>query len=158
LPFLQVTFKDLVEGLTASSAGEKATVASLRNKFGRYNPKGCLPISLRVLGATVGTDSDLSGHYTFKITDAKGKPIQSANAYKHGKEELMELGFPLHLLRQDTSCSALEEPPNLLDDHKQYWHIELKDLTHRVTTATDPVRAGPRGQSAQQDAALEPSP
>ena len=86
----------------------------------------------------------------------QGKHIQSANAYKHGKEELMELGFPLHLLRQDTNASALEEPPNLLDDHKQYWHIELKDLTHRVTTATDPVRAdrAKRGQSRRQPGRL----
>ena len=82
LAALQVAFKDLVEGLSARSADEKATVASLRNKFGRYNPKGCLPISLRVLGATVGTDSDLAGHYTFKITDAKASCSLAALAFE----------------------------------------------------------------------------
>lgn len=134
---VKIEFKDLVEGFRATKQAENAVVNKLKHKFNRYNSKGCLPISLRILGATVGSDSDLTGHYTFKIKDAKGNAIQSGNAYKHGREDLQELGYPLQLLRNETG-SALEEPPNLLDDHKQYWHIDIKDLTAGVEPARDP--------------------
>ena len=106
----------------------------------RFNPKGTLPVSLRVLAATVGAANDITSHFTVKLTDKGGKPIQSSHPLFVASSDTAchksDGGFPLHLLRQHTaaesSTAALEEPPNLLDDHKHYWHVSIADLTRGV--------------------------
>lgn len=139
-PSVKVNFKDIIEGMTARSADEKAVISSIRNKAARYNPRATLPISLRVLGAHVGTSNDVTPHYTFKITDARGRAIHTRNAYKHkGEATSADGGFPLFHLRCDPSGGALDEQPSLLEDHRQYWHVEMDQLTAGTEKATDPL-------------------
>jgi hypothetical protein len=115
-----VEFASLYAGLTSA----------IKTKVAKYNRRNTLPISLRVLGATVGMDKSkgLEDHFHFSLLDKSGKSLGArfAGADKSG------IGFPLHLLRHDSAASALEKPPSLLDDHRQYWHISLRDLVRDV--------------------------
>lgn len=119
----EIAFPSLYEGLTASMSEE------LRRKLRKYNPKATLPISLRVLGATVGANKSLGVEdlFAFRLLDKGDKSLGASFASSAGA-----IGFPLHMLRHDSSASALDKPPSLLDDHKQYWHIDLKDLIRDV--------------------------
>ena len=116
-----------------------------------FNPRGTLPIGLRILGATVGAHSDFTAHFGVKLLDANGKSIQTSHNVFSPPEggsdaKKTDVGFPLHLLRQhavsDGASSALEEAPDLLDDHKHYWHISLDDLEKGVTEFVDPTTGG----------------
>lgn len=117
----ELSFTSLYEGLTTSE--------DLRRKLRKYNSKATLPISLRVLGATVGANKSLGleDHFAFRLLDKGDKSLGASFASSDG-----HIGFPLHMLRYDASASALDKPPSLLDDHKQYWHIDLKDLIRDV--------------------------
>ena len=132
---VKVKFQQLLESVTGSGT------EGLRAKLTRYNPKGVLPISLQVLGATVGRDPHLANHFTFRVTDSLGKPIHSVRCYKNDGQRgaaVSTLGFPLHLLSNEPSASALTEAPALLEDHRHYWHIDLKDLHARTSPLIEP--------------------
>ena len=116
-----------------------------------FNPRGTLPIGLRILGATVGAHSDFTAHFAVKLLDANGKSIQTPHTvFSPGDggsvAKKTDVGFPLHLLRQhavsEGASSALEEAPDLLEDHKHYWHISMDDLEKGVTEFVDPTTGG----------------
>jgi hypothetical protein len=116
-----------------------------------FNPRGTLPIGLRILGATVGAHSDFTAHFGVKLLDANGKSIQTSHTVFSPSDggsgaKKVDVGFPLHLLRQhavsDGASSALEEAPDLLNDHKHYWHISMEDLDKGVTEFVDPSTGG----------------
>jgi hypothetical protein len=136
---VRITFDELVGGLTARTPEEKAVAAAVQSKFKQLNPRGSIPISLKVLAANVGTEKDMTAHYSLRVCDAKGKSIHNFNTYKHGRDDIKELGFPLQLVRGGHHDALGAGHHEVLDDHRKYWHIDLKNLTEETTQFVQPV-------------------
>jgi hypothetical protein len=99
--------------------------AGLAAKLSGYDPTKVVPISVRVLGTSLGS---LQDHCTLEVFDNKNKPLFTPWLNKHNSSDSHHSsGFPLFMLGRGRD-RILIQPPQLTDAHNQYWHASLDHL------------------------------
>ena len=99
--------------------------AGLAAKLSGYDPTKVVPISVRVLGTSLGP---LQDHCTLEVFDNKNKPLFTPWLNKHNSSDSHHSsGFPMFMLGRGRD-RILIQPPQLTDAHNQYWHASLDHL------------------------------
>jgi hypothetical protein len=138
-------FSDLA-GALSSGASEvnlrwsdivRATQESgLAAKLSGYDPTKVVPISVRVLGTSLG---GLQDHCTLEVFDNKNKPLFTPWLNKHNSSDSHHSsGFPLFVLGRGRD-RILIQPPQLTDTHNQYWHASLDHLDQGTSDFINPA-------------------
>ena len=112
------------------------------NKLASYDPTRTVPISLRVLGTSLG---EMERFCALEIYDASGKPLFSKFVTKHNTSDLViQSGYPLFMFYKGGNNTVMLNPPALTQEHRSFWSFNLDTLEKNTTTYTVP---GPNGES-----------
>lgn len=112
------------------------------NKLASYDPTRTVPISLRVLGTSLG---DMERFCALEVYDASGKPLFSKFVTKHNTSDLViQSGYPLFMFNKGGNNTVMLNPPALTQEHRSFWSFNLDTLEKNTTTYTVP---GPNGES-----------
>jgi len=121
--------------------------AGLAAKLSGYDPSKVVPISVRVLGTSLGP---LENHCTMEMYDAKGKPLFTQWLNKHNSSDSHHnTGFPLFMLNRGRD-RILIQPPELTPAHSQYWHASLDHLDQGTSDFVNPA-TGERFKIVRRD-------
>jgi len=151
-------FSDLA-GALSSGASEvnirwsdivRATAESgLAAKLSGYDPTKVVPISVRVLGTSLGP---LQDHAALEIYDNSkpAKPLFSSWMHKSNSADAHHSsGFPLFMLNRGRD-KVMIQPPQLTDAHSQYWHCDMSQLESGTSDFTNPA-TGERYKMVRRD-------
>lgn len=138
-------FKDLAGALAGKSSGVNlrwsdiiahAADGSAASKLSSYDPTRTIPISLRVLGTSLG---DAEKHCSIEVYDNTGKPMFSRFIGKtNGADVGHTMGYPLFLAKKGGHNRIMFNPPKLSDDHKNFWSFDLGVLDRNSETYRNP--------------------
>lgn len=110
--------------------------SGLAAKLSGYDPTKVVPISVRVLGTSLG---DLENHCTLEVYDAKNKSLFTPWLNKHNSSDSHHsTGFPLFMLNRGND-RILVQPPELTAAHNQYWHSSLDHLDQGTSDFENPA-------------------
>jgi hypothetical protein len=123
--------------------------AGLAAKLSSYDPTKVVPISVRVLGTSLGP---LENHAVLEIYDNSKppKPLFTNWLNKHNNADSHHnTGFPLFMLAKGRD-KILIQPPQLTDSHSQYWHCDLGQLEQGTSDFVNPA-TGERFKIVRRD-------
>jgi hypothetical protein len=123
--------------------------AGLAAKLSSYDPTKVVPISVRVLGTSLGS---LQDHATLEIYDNSkpAKPLFTSWLNKHNSADAHHsTGFPLFMLGRGRD-RILIQPPQMTDAHSQYWHCDLGQLEQGTSDFVNPA-TGERYKIVRRD-------
>ncbi len=124
---VNIRFSDIVK------AADNPEVAGRLNTF---DPTRTVPISLRVLGTSLG---EAEKHCALEVYDATGKPLFSRFVHKHhNSDAVYTSGYPLFLFAKGGSNMILFNPPALSNDHKNYWSFTMETLEKNTSSYVNP--------------------
>jgi len=104
----------------------------LSNKLSSYDSTRTVPISLRVLGTSLG---DMERFCALELYDNSGKPLFSKFVTKHNTSDLViQSGFPLFLFQKGGANTVLLNPPSLTNEHKSFWSFNMDTLEKNTST------------------------
>jgi hypothetical protein len=108
----------------------------IANKLSSFDATRTVPISLRVLGTSLG---DFEKHCAVEVYDAAGKPLFSKFVQKHNSADAaFTSGYPLFLLCKGGSNTIMFNPPALSNDHKNYWCFTMETLEKNTSSYVNP--------------------
>lgn len=108
---------------------------SIREKLNAFDPTRTVPISLKVLGTSLG---DMARHVALEVYDNAGKSLFSKYVQKHNSSDSSIVsGYPLFLLSGKNN-TILYNPPALTQDHKSYWAFDVATLEKGTANYTNP--------------------
>ena len=116
---------------------KSADSPELASKFASYDPTRAVPITVSVLGTSLG---DNERHCVLEIYDACNKPLFSKFLQKTNSADASSAGgYPLFLLRPTGDNTIMLNAPALTAEHKSYWAFNLETLEKNTSDFRHPV-------------------